>query len=455
MAQLRPLLRHALDTLNSAAGGAADLGFSRQMDALATQLDVESGAGTLPVVMQIPQHPPAPGETWPEYKARVHAALEMANEALTGGGGEPLYLANAIAAKLGPEQIAAMAETEMIASIELDRLAKVVDMDDAVIDVGVEPFRQEVGPYRGKGVRVAVLDSGIDAEQPFLNVAEAVSTCGEPVELPGSHGTHCAGSVASQDAVFPGIAPDCTLLNVKVLRENGSGTSTFITKGVDAALDLEADILSMSLGFNHLPIWSRGGHGWSCPDGRCELCTAIDNAVFFGKTVIVAAGNEHNRAEALRQAGYGNEFDTELGCPGQARGAITVGALTKRTFLPADFTSHGPASYGETKPNIAGPGVNVTSTIPVPRDLSGNPVPDANRSQLFERFSGTSMATPIVAGTAALIFEHHRETGLPTDPEAIRAALLNQAVTEMEESATIVGAGRVDLANFGRAPLVG
>jgi serine protease AprX len=291
-----------------------------------------------------------------------------------------------------------------------------------------------------------VLDSGIDVEHPMLNVAQSVSTCDELIELPGRHGTHCAGSIASRDHVFQGIAPDCTLLNIKVLRQSGTGSSTFISKGVDAALDLDADILSMSLGFNHLPTWSNRGHGWTCPDGRCELCTAVNNAAFFGKIVCVAAGNEHNRAESLRLLGQGAAFDTEFGCPGQSSGAITVGAVTKRTFLPADFTSRGPTSYGASKPDVVGPGVNITSTIPRPRDTTGTVLPNPARNTLFDRESGTSMATPIVAGSVALLLQSRRLLGLEASPSTIRQLLSSTMVTSLNLPADVVGAGRIDLA---------
>jgi subtilisin family serine protease len=408
-------------------------------------LDADVAAGKLPVVMQLPQMPPRSGESWPEYKERIASSLHAANKVLTGGSGTPLYLANSIAATLSPEQIEALSDTDTVRTVELDRLVQATLMDDAVVDAGLPELVQQNPHLTGAGIRVAVLDSGIDTLHPFLNVAASISTCGEEVEIPGSHGTHCAGSVASRDAVFPGIAPDVTLFNVKVLRANGSGTSTFITRGVDAALDLGADILTMSLGFNHLPVWSQNGHGWTCTDGQCELCTAVDNAVFFGATVLVAAGNEHDRAQALRDFGQGDTFDTELGCPGQSRRAITVGALTKVTFLPASFSSRGPTSYGETKPDLAGPGVNITSTVPVPRDLHGAPIAAPLRSHLFDRKSGTSMATPVVAGAAALIMQDRRAKGLPDTPADMRAALLNEAVTALPYSANTVGGGRVDL----------
>lgn len=448
MARIKPLLQDVLSAMEVENTGMATAQEGRMAKSIAYSLDVEANEGTLPVIMKVDQLKPEKDEIWPEYKERVAEALAGPNGVLTAESGKLLFLANAISARMEPSQIRALTDTDLVSSVELDRLVNLTLMDEAGEDVELDQFRQNYGDLRGDGVRVAVLDSGIDKLHPHLDVADSVSTCDESDDIPGEHGTHCAGSVASRDSVFCGIAPNVDLLNIKVLRANGSGSSTFITQGIDEALDREADILSMSLGFNHLPPWSRGGHGWSCSDGDCELCAAVDNAVFFGKTVVVAAGNEHNRAQTLRSLGRSGSFDTELGCPGHARDVITVGALTKGKFLPADFSSHGPTAYGLSKPDIAAPGVNIHSTVPVPRGFNGTPINSPPRSQLFAPLSGTSMATPIVAGAAALIMEERRARGFPTEPADIRDELLNRAVTGTVDPATIVGAGRLDLSNY-------
>ena len=280
-------------------------------------------------------------------------------------------------------------------------------------------------------------------------MVDSKSTCPESTDIPGSHGTHCAGSIASRDATFPGIAPDVTLINVKVLNANGSGRHTYITKGIDEALDRGAEVLSMSLGFHHLPTWAQNGHGWSCPDGLCPLCTAVDNAVTLDNVVaVVAAANEHKTAESLRQFGYGHTFDTELGCPGQARQAITIGAVTKGTFLPAGFSSRGPTAYGADKSDLVAPGVNVTSTIPVPRLPSGQPIPNPARSSLFGRKSGTYMATPIVAGAVALIVQEDKDAGRNWTPASIRTRLLQDGSAPLSLPKNVVGAGRLDLTSL-------
>jgi serine protease AprX len=313
MARVGPLLKDVLERIDRV--GAEHRGL--HMLGLAAHLSTVDGGERLPLVVQLEGRRARRGETWPEFKERVGRELHPMQDLISGGKATPLYLANALAGSFHREQAIALSKHEKVNMVELDPVVNPTLMDDAVIDVGLDRFHNQNGHLTGSGIRVAVLDSGIDTKHPHLNVAESISTCGEDIALPGHHGTHCAGSIASRDAVFRGIAPEVDLLNVKVLRADGSGQHTHITKGVDAALDLRADILSMSLGFNHLPVWSDRGHGWSCPDGRCPLCTAVDNAVSLGAIVVVAAGNESSRAEALRRNGANNAFDTELCCPGR------------------------------------------------------------------------------------------------------------------------------------------
>lgn len=445
MATMGPLLQRALERIN----GADDFRRPDEISAIAAHVAQGGEGGMLPLLVQFPRLVPEAGENWASYKRRCLSVWQGFGEAIAAPGQRMLIAANAMACPMPikslVERVESMAEPWLV---ELDTRVNPTLMDDAIIDVGVAEFQQNNGALTGEGIRVAVLDSGVDEQHPFLVVSESVTSTAESTRLPGEHGTHCAGSIASRDSVFPGIAPGVTLINVKVLQQNGSGSFSTVVQGIDQALDLEAQVLSMSLGFNHLPPWSDGGHGWQCPDGRCPLCTAVDNATRFGAICVVAAGNEHQRAESLRASGNASSFDTELGCPGQARSAITVGAHTKRTFSAVGFSSHGPASYGEQKPDIAAPGVNVMSTVPAPRQADGQPDSDASRADLFTRLSGTSMATPMVAGAVALILQDRLAKGLEVTPAAVRFALLENASTALNLPANIVGSGRLDLTDY-------
>lgn len=444
--RIGPLLRQALAGLR---GDRPVTGVARfAMDAAVAD---DAAAPILPVSMTVPRVTPRRGERWPQYRQRVLDTLGPIREWLSANAGlhtDALIAGNGLRTRALTGQVSEALKEAHLKTIELDPPLIVTAMDDAVRDVELPLFRLRHPGLDGSGIRVAVLDSGIDTLHPWLRVEASVETCGEPVGIPGRHGTHVAGSIASIDAVYGGVAPGVTLINVKVLRADGSGQASFVTRGVDEGLDRAAHILNLSLGFNHLPTWSQGGHGWSCAQGDCVLCTAVDNAVALeGVLVVVAAGNEHNRANFLRENHLGASFDSEISCPGAAAGALTVGALTKQTFLTASFSSRGPTAFGSAKPDIAAPGVNITSAVPVPRQ-NGVMASGLTRAHLSGRESGTSMAAPIVSGTLALILQRRLEAGQSIAPADVRAELLSKGFQVMARPAFEVGVGRLSLGSL-------
>ncbi len=443
-----PLLAAAMLGLRR---GSAATGMARLALDLAATEDV-APEPLMPIFLTIPRVEPVPGEGWKAYKQRAADKLGPIAEKLRSNAGlqcVPLLSANALQCDALPGQLAEALRQKGIDLAELDPLLTATLMDDAVQDIELPLARVHHPQLDGSGVRVAVLDSGIDVLHPWLRVADSVSTSSEDVAIPGRHGTHVAGSIASRDSVYGGVAPGVTLLNIKVLDALGRGQHTSIVAGIDAALDREAHILSMSIGFNHLPTWSQGGHGWACPDGRCPLCTAVNNVVVAdGVLAIVAAGNEHRRAQFLRDSGLGSSFDTEIACPGHATGALTVGAHLKQTFVTAPFSSRGLTAYGSSKPDIAAPGVNITSSIPVRRDAAGQVVPGLTRGELSASESGTSMATPIVSGAAALVIQRRLAAGESIAPVDVRNEILRRLFRHLAAPPNEVGVGRLSLAGL-------
>lgn len=443
--KIGPLLQRALDRLSFASS-------KEDVLAIASVTETSSHEKAVPIVVKIPTITPSPNEAWTQYRDRVQnelAPLRKLMQQTMNVDPTPLITANSLQVIATPAQVEMLRKQAQVTKMELDPLLPVTLLDDCANDLLLGNFRIKHPVLDGTGVKVAVLDSGIDTQHPYLNVTASVSTCDESVEHPGQHATHCAGIIASRDLVFSGVAPRVDLLNIKVLNANGTGGHGNVTKGIDETVKQGAQVISMSLGFNHLPHWSDGGHGWSCTDGDCPLCTAVDNAVTLNNAlVVVAAGNEHDRAEALRASGFGHEFDTELDCPGQARKAIAVGALTKQTFSLASFSSRGPTSFNESKPILCAPGVNIRSTVPVQRDENGKAIADPPRPSLFDRDSGTSMAAPFVAGVAALLIQRQILAGQPWTPAGIREELLARGVLALAGSPNEVGGGRLSLGKF-------
>jgi subtilisin family serine protease len=382
-----------------------------------------------PVLLALEEIPHRPAEGWREYSRRAASRLEPARRRATRIPGlvlDPVRSASAFAGWADERAMRQLREGAL--GPELSPVFWGDDFHDGQADNGevqslALPLRAtSPADHAGSGVAVAVLDSGIDARHPFLTVHESASTCPEPKGVPSRHGTHCAGIIASRSPDHPGIAPSVRLIDVKVARADGATSPGWLAKGIDAALDLGADVLSISFGLNSLPAGLPNGHGWECAEGRCVLCRAAQRAVACGAVVVAAAGNQHLRVRALRARGVDIDDGDELLCPGRARAALTVGALGGQAdgrLYPA--SSRGPRGSG--KPELAAPGVEVVSTIP----LAGGE--SASRSDLFGPASGTSASTAIVAGWVALLIERRRASSLSCSPGCIRREILHSATT--------------------------
>ena len=218
---------------------------------------------------------------------------------------------------------------------------------------------------QGEGVKVAVLDTGIATSHPDLKSAIVASKdfTKDGVEDKQGHGTHCAGIVAARhnDVGVIGVAPKADLMIGKVLNNYGSGRFEWIIDGMKWAVDEGADIISMSLGASQ---------------GSDALEQAVKDVIAAGKILIVAAGNSGEGSDTIKY-------------PGHYEDVICVGSIDS-SLERSDFSSTGPNIV------IIAPGEGVFSCYP----------PDK-----FARLSGTSMATPFVAGVAALILSKHRKSG--------------------------------------------
>lgn len=269
----------------------------------------------------------------------------------------------------------------------------------------------------GSGVRVAVLDTGVDTTHPDLANRVVASRSFIPTEDiidRSGHGTHTASTVAGTGAASGGrergVAPDADLVIGKVLDHNGSGSISGIIAGMEWAARTEhARVINMSLGVS----------AWHTQDDplsqSVNQLTAETGALF-----VVAAGNSGPDAYTL-------------GAPGTADAALTIGAVDGSDHL-ADFSSAGPRMVDEgLKPDLTAPGVDVL----------------AARSQhigwgegFYQVDSGTSMAAPHVAGAAVLLVQKH-----PTwSARQIKDALMGTSVRTPDYDAYRAGSGRLNVA---------
>lgn len=220
---------------------------------------------------------------------------------------------------------------------------------------------------RGKGIRVAVLDTGIDGLHPDLIANYKGGVSFVPGESPADgngHGTHCAGTIgaALNGIGVVGVAPAASLYAVKVLSNSGNGNWSWLIAGISWSIANKMRVLSMSLG---------GGSAPGALEAMCNLAFAK------GLLLVAAAGNS-----GAPPAGA----PTSVLFPGRYKNVIAVSAIDSASAL-APFSSRGP------EVELCAPGVNILSTIP-----GGG----------YGLKSGTSMACPHVSGGAAVAWGAHR-----------------------------------------------
>ena len=283
-----------------------------------------------------------------------------------GHGGDIKYsytLINAIAAKLPEQAIENIQKTPRVTYVEIDGEVHTLDteLDNSwgVKRIGAGTVHESGN--KGRGVRVAILDTGIDSTHSDLNANykggyDYVNDDSDPMDDNG-HGTHCAGIVAAEDdgVGVVGVAPEAHLYAVKVLDSSASGYLSDVIAGIQWSANNRMDVISMSLGSDFRSI---------------SLKKACDNAYRSGVLLVAAAGNDGY------SPGKGN-----VDYPARYDSVIAV-AATDSNDNRASFSSTGPDV------ELAAPGVSVKSTY---------------LGEEYAIKSGTSMACPHVAGTAALV----------------------------------------------------
>ncbi len=313
-------------------------------------------------------------------------------------------LAPQIYGKATEDVIKAVASLPFVATVHYDEpITMQMPAPTASPDIHVTPSDAAAGMnagelyeagFTGKGVTIAVVDTGCDVNHPFLKSAvmkTASMVPGEDVDDHCGHGTHCAGIALGRQTSIEGkdmygVAPEAGLIVVKVLDKNGSGQTSWVCKGIEKAVELGADVISMSLG----SVWDGGGVG---PDAQIVNTVAVEHNI----PIVVAAGNSF--------------IPGTVGSPGSAAGAITVGSVAFSSplkFSVSTFSSKGPLSNLQTKPNVAGFGGNLWNPKETIFSSIAGSLADGRD---YAGLMGTSMATPGVSGAIALLLQ----AGLPYD----------------------------------------
>ncbi len=295
-------------------------------------------------------------------------------------------------AEVTREELLRLLEDPAVRSVE-ENIRITRQMDTASLWTGVQAARRAFGVdgragsdprnYSRDDVVVAVIDTGLDARHQDLAGGKVIgwhdAVYGIPMPYDDQgHGTHVASIIAGAGAAsggkYTGVAPGAALVGVKVMDVTGGGTLESVISGVEWVVAnrerFNIRIANMSLG------------GGACADGTDALSAATVAGVQAGIAFVVAAGN----------SGPG---PCTIGTPAAAEEVITVGAAYdpgENGWSIAEFSSRGPTGDGRIKPDLITPGRNITAA-------------KANSKDQYITHSGTSMATPFMAGILALMLD--------------------------------------------------
>jgi subtilisin family serine protease len=299
--------------------------------------------------------------------------------------------------------------------------------------------------YDGTGVTVAVLDSGIAAHRGLgRRVIGQVNMVSWEAQSRGDafgHGTHIAGAVAGAptSSYGAGSAPGVRLVDVRVLGSNGMGLTSDVIAGIDWVIANRTTygirVIAMALGH---PVFE--------PAATDPLVRAAERAVAAGIVVVVSAGNYGKTSTGAPVLGG-------ITSPGNSPAVITVGALETRGTVDrhddrvADYSSRGPTRYDmAVKPDIVAPGSRVVSLEAADSYISRN-YPQwhvgGSGQNAYMRLSGTSMATGVVAGGAALLLDAHPNM----TPAQVKAALQVGASYMPKDGLIAAGTGSTNFAS--------
>ncbi len=327
-----------------------------------------------------------------------------------------LNIINAVSAYLPTPGVRSAARERNIQRIHLDDKAYKL-MDIASVTVGSDTAN-EYG-LTGRNVSIAVVDTGVYPHNDLITPTnriiafkDFVGNKSTPYDDDG-HGTHVAGTIAgngfASKGKYMGIAPDANIVGIKVLNQDGSGNISDVIAGIQWAIQnkdkYNIKILTLSLGTKAKGTYQDD-----------PLCRAVDAATSAGITVVAAAGNNGPERSTINSPAISPNIISVGACDDRNAGSISI----------ADFSSRGPTPEGLIKPDIIAPGVKITSL--------------KNERNEYQSLSGTSMATPIVAGCAALLYEHNPDY----NPQQVKS-IMTQNATPLGFNQQDQGAGLLDI----------
>lgn len=331
-----------------------------------------------------------------------------------------LPLISGIAGDLSTDIIYRLSNTPEVDYISFD--SNVYTLLDIATPTLEAYFPHDKG-YEGTGVGVAVIDTGVAPHDDLVKPNNRIIVFKDFVNNKtisyddNGHGTHVAGIIGgngfSSKGKYVGVAPKSNIIGIKALDENGGGSTSDIISALSYVIEnkekYNIKIVNLSL----------GTPATSSPE-KDPLVKAVEKCVEAGLVVVTAAGNSGPNEKTILS-------------PGISKQVITVGAVDDKRTIDinddsiANFSSRGPTLEGIQKPDLVAPGVNIKSLSNTKLDS-------------YTSLSGTSMATPLISGSLALLFNKYGDLS----PVEYKTKLTNACIS-LNDSKVGQGAGMLNL----------
>ncbi|MGA8867241.1 MAG: S8 family peptidase [Candidatus Sulfotelmatobacter sp.] len=378
-----------------------------------------------------------------QYKQAPQSAQFGRMQNLGARVGARLNLVKGAAFSIPAGALPALESDPEVVSVTLDHALNAMDdYTDAAMNVS---DAWSAG-YDGTGIGVAVIDSGInDTHHDLWDSAGKTSRVVYHQDFTGTgsngnkwdtygHGTHVAGIIAGNgfksNGRFAGVAPNASLVDLRVLNSAGAGSDSMVISAIQTAISLKntynIKVINLSL-----------GRGISVGYAQDPLCQAVESAWRAGIVVVTAAGN-FGRISVNGSNGYGT-----VAAPGNDPLVLTVGAMKSMGTYSrwddqiASYSSKGPTTYDHVvKPDLVAPGNLVVSLdahlSTLETEFPGNEVAGNSTSHDYFTLSGTSMATPAAAGAVTLLLQQNPSL----TPDQVKARLMKTAYKNFPTSST-------------------
>ena len=415
----------------AALQSSARLGTAGSSSSSASQGDSSS-----PLAELAAEHPGKRVEVIVQLRPGVEPSQGAALAGSAGGVVErQLPIINGFSTTLRAAQAEGLADDPAVHAVSLNAAVE----SEGVVDPGrlVTSYNESIrsdnawnAGYTGKGVGVAVIDTGIQGSLPDFRVSQSDATSrviASAVTNPAAttaadtfgHGTHIAGLIAGNGTNLPagdpnygkyaGVAPDANLISIKASDDAGNASVLDVIDGLQFVIDKKADY---NIRVVNLSLKSTVAESYKTD----PLDAAVEAAWNSGIVVVAAAGNGGNSADAVNYAPANDPFIITVG------GVDDKGTDSISDDALASWSSRGTTQDGFSKPDVVAPGARLVSTIPAGSEYT-KLCPTCVTDGAYFRVGGTSMAAGVVSGEAALIVQAHPGWS----PQQVKSAIVEQA----------------------------